>query len=95
MAVNTTFNPNLLSLYQTFYSNKKADIEICLTQLITDEKNFGNSIEQAELITHLAHFYFQAIRTLRLEINSSWTYYDWLTNSEYNKIMYKRAIIGY
>ena len=78
MAVTINFNPNLLSLYQTFYTARKVDLTESLAWLINDEKSMGISEEQVNLIVLLAHFYFDAIETLRQVNNPTWTYLDWL-----------------
>lgn len=95
MAVGITFNPNLLSAFQTFYTNKKVDLVESLAWLINDENSMGVSEEQANLILHLAHFYFDAIEILEQAIDPTWTYLDWLDEDEYDAIMYKRQILEY
>lgn len=96
MAVNSiTFNPNILSLYQTFYSNKQVDLTESLAWLINDEKSFGSSEEQGNMIVHFAHFYFEVIQLLEQTIDANWTYLDWLTQEEYDAIMYKRQVLEY
>ena len=95
MAVEIRYNPNVLSLFQTFYTNKETDLLESLTWLINEEKSFGNTKEQGNMIVHLAHFYFEVIELLRQSIVSTWTYLDWLTQDEYNIIMRKREILEY
>lgn len=90
-----TFNPNILSLYQTFYTAKTVDLTESLAWLIANEKSFGSSEEQGNLIIHLAHFYFEVIELLEQTIDVDWTYLDWLTQDEYNAIMYKREVLEY
>ena len=95
MAVTINFNSNLLSLYQTFYTARKVDLTESLAWLINDEKSIGTSEEQVTLIILFAHFYFDAIETLRQNTVPTWTYLDWLTQVEYDNIMNKREILGY
>jgi hypothetical protein len=95
MAVSITFNSDLLSAFQTFYIAKQVDLVESLAWLINDEKSFGISEEQGNMIVHLAHFYFEAIEILRQSYNPDWTYLDWLTEDEYNAIMYKRQVLEY
>lgn len=93
--MTTTFNPNLLSAHQTFYTAKKVDLIEALTWLIADEKSFGSSEEQGNLIVLLAHFYFEGIKVLEQAVTPTWVYTDWLTQDEYDAIMYKREVLGY
>lgn len=95
MAVTITYNPNILSLYQTFYTNKQVDLTESLAWLIVDEKSFGTSEEQGSMIIHLAHFYFEVIQLLRQVNTPTWEYIDWLTQAEYDEIMYKRQLLEY
>jgi hypothetical protein len=89
MAVVVTYNPNIFSIFQTFYTLREVDLIESLAYLTNDEKSMGTSQEQGTLITYLAQFYFTAIQLLELEFNSEWTYLDWLTQDEYDKIIYK------
>jgi len=89
MAVIVTFNPNIYSIYQTFYTTKQTDLIESLAWLSNDERSMGVSEEQAILIKRLAQFYFTVIELLNQEINPSWTYLDWLTQEEYDLIMMK------
>jgi hypothetical protein len=89
------FNPDILALYQTFYTNKQVDLIESLAWLINDEKSFGSSTEQGNMIVHLAHFYFDVIEAVEQSIDPAWTYLDWLTQDEYDAIMYKREILEY
>lgn len=89
MAVIVTFNPNIYSIYQTFYSTKQTDLIESLAWLSNDERSMGVSEEQATLIKYLAQFYFTVIQLLNQTINPSWTYLDWLTQEEYDLIMMK------
>lgn len=93
--MTTTYNPNVLALYSSFYTAKQVDLVESLAWLIMDEKSMGISEEHVTLINHLAHFYFEAIQTLRQVNNPSWTYLDWLTQAEYDAIMYKRTVLEY
>jgi len=95
MAVALRYNSDLLSLFQTFYSDKKVDLVESLAWLINDEKSFGTTEEQATLILYLAHFYFDAIYTLRRVNDPDWEYLDWLTQDEYDEIMYKRSLLSF
>lgn len=90
-----TYNPDILALYQTFYANKQVDLIESLAWLINDEKSFGISIEQGNMIVNLAHFYFDVIQTLRQNVTPTWTYLDWLTQEEYDTIIYKREVLEY
>lgn len=89
MAVIVTFNPDIYSIYQTFYSAKQTDLIESLAWLSNDERSMGVSEEQATLIKYLAQFYFTVIQLLNQAINPSWTYLDWLTQEEYDLIMMK------
>lgn len=95
MAITIRFNSDILALYQAFYTAKQVDLLESLAWLINDEKSMGTSEEQGNMIVHLAHFYFEVIEALRQDINPSWTYLDWLTQEEYDAIMYKREISEY
>jgi hypothetical protein len=95
MAITITYNSNLKLLYQTFYSAKKVDLTESLAWLINDEKSMGVSEEQVNLIILLAHFYFDAIKVLRQVNTPTWEYLDWLTQEEYDTIMYKRETLEY
>ena len=95
MAVTINFNSNLLSLYQTFYTARKVDLTESLAWLINDEKSIGTSEEQVILILLLANFYFDAIKVLRQVNTPTWTYLNWFTQIEYDKIISKREILGY
>ena len=89
MAISITYNPNLYALYQIFYDTKFVDLVESLAWLINDEKSQGVSEEQGNLIVLFAHFYFNAIQTLEQNIDPTWTYRSWLSEEEYNKIIYK------
>jgi len=95
MGMTITFNPNILSLYQTFYNNKQVDLTESLAWMINDEKSMGASEEQGNMIVHLAYFYFEVIELLRQINTPTWEYLDWLTQDEYDSIMYKREILEY
>lgn len=95
MAVTITYNSDIKTLFQTFYSNHQVDFTESLAWLINDEKSIGTSEEQITLINLMANFYFEIIKTIRQSYNASWEYTDWLTEDEYNAIMYKREILGY
>ena len=95
MAVGITFNSDVKILFQTFFSNRQVDYSESLAWVVNDEKSMGVSDEQVTLILLLAHFYFSAICTLRVGVNPAWEYTDWMTEDEYNIIMYKREILGY
>ena len=95
MAVTITYNSNIKTLYQTFYTARKVDLTESLAWLINDEKSKGISEEQITLIILLAHFYFDIIETLRQTNDPTWTYLDWLTQTEYDTILYKREVLGY
>jgi len=94
MAVIVTFNSDVFSIYQTFYTAKKTDLLESLAWLINDEKNIGTSEEQCTLIKYLAQFYFTVILLVEQTFNPSWTYLDWLTEEEYNTIMNNLFIEG-
>lgn len=72
MAVDITYNSDILALYQTFYTNKQVDLTESLAWLIADEKSMGNSEEQSNLIVHLANFYFDVIEALRYKITGNY-----------------------
>ena len=93
--MTTTFNPNLLSLYQTFYTAKQVDLTESLAWLINDEKSMGVSEEQRNMILILVNFYFDAIELLRQVNTPAWTHLEWLTQAQYDKIMSKREILQY
>ena len=95
MAVTIVYNSDIKTLFQTFYNNHQVDFTESLAWLINDEKSFGTSEEQITLINLMANFYFEVIKTLRQSYDASWKYTDWLTEDEYNAIMYKREILGY
>lgn len=94
MAIVITYNPDIFSIYQTFYTAKKVDLMESLAWLAADEKSMGVSQEQGNLIVQLAQFYFTIIQLLNQTINQNWSYLDWLTQSEYDKIMYKLSLAG-
>lgn len=94
MAVIVTFNSDVFSIYQTFYTAKKSDLLESLAWLINDEKNIGTSEEQCTLIKYLAQFYFIVILLVKQTFNPSWTYLDWLTEEEYDTIMNNLLIEG-
>jgi len=93
--MNITFTSNVLSLYQTFYANKKVDLTESLAWLIANEKSMGISEEQMQLVAHLAYFYFEVLGSVRQSFDTNWNYSNWLTSDEYNEIMYKRDILEY
>lgn len=95
MAVTTTYNSDIKALYQSFYNARKIDLTESLIWLVNDEKSIGVSEEQVNLIILLAHFYFEIIKTLRQNNAPTWEYLDWLTQDEYDAIMYKREILKY
>ena len=95
MGVEIRYNSDILALFQSFYTNKETDLIESLAWLIADEKSFGTSREQGEMIVYLAHFYFEVIESLRQDIVPTWTYLDWLTQDEYDIIMNKREILEY
>ena len=95
MAIEIRYNPNILSLFQTLYANKETDLTELLAWLIEDEKSFGSSLEQGNMIIFVANFYFDVIELLRQVDTPTWTYLDWLTEEEYDAIIYKREILGY
>lgn len=92
MAVAITYNPNIYSLFNSYFDYRKDDLIESLVWLKNDEKNMGVSEEQRNLIRYLAHFYFFAIYLINLEYNSEWTYLDWLTQEEYDIITKKMSI---
>jgi hypothetical protein len=94
MAVVITYNPDIFSIYQTFYNARKIDLIESLAWLSADEKSMGTSKEQGTLITYLAQFYFTVIQLLEQTNNPDWNYLDWLTQEEYDKIIYKLSLVG-
>ena len=92
MAVVITYNPDIFSIYQTFYTTKQVDLIESLAWIINDEKSFGSSEEQSVLILRLAQFYFSVIQLINQTIDPNWTYLDWLTQEEYDIIISKLII---
>lgn len=90
-----TFTSDVLTLYQTFYTNKKVDLTESLAWLIANEKSMGISEDQMQFVLHLAHFYFEVLGSVRLSFDTNWSYLNWLTQEEYDEIMYKRNILEY
>ena len=95
MAVVIRYNSDILSDYQTFFTAHQVDMIESLAWLVNDEKSMGISEESGNMIVTLAHFYFELIETLRQSVTPTWTYLDWLTQDEYDAIMYKRTISEY
>lgn len=93
--MTTTFNSDILTIYKTFYTNKQVDLTESLAWMIYDEKSMGVSEEQGNMIVSLAHFYFEVIQLLRQVNTPTWEYLDWLTQDEYDTIMYKRSVLEY
>lgn len=94
MAVVITYNPNIYSIFQTFYTARQIDLIESLAWLTNDEKSMGVSEEQGNMIVYLAQFYFTVIQLLRQTTDPAWEYLDWLTQDEYDTIMYKLELTG-
>jgi hypothetical protein len=92
MAVSISFNPDIFSIYQTFYATKRVDLIESLAWIVNDEKSMGVSKEHGTLIIYLAQFYFTIIQVVEQSKNPNWTYLDWLTQAEYDKIMNKLSL---
>lgn len=95
MAVNITYNTDISDLYQAFYTKRQIDLIESLAWLTANEKSYGTSEEQLNLIIFLAHFYFEMLPVIRTISTPDWTYLNWLTQIEYDTIMNKREILGY
>lgn len=93
--MTTTFTSDILTLYQTFYNNKQVDLTESLAWLIANEKSMGISEDQMQFVSHLAHFYFEVLGSVRISFDTTWTYLNWLTQNEYDIIMYNRNILEY